>query len=220
MTFTLMARDPTDGSLGIATATGGPAVGGFVPHLLAGVGAVITQGYSTSIPAAERGLSLLAEGRSAAAAVAILQGEDRGSGWRQVAVMDAAGNSSGWTGEHNVASVFLRCEPDLVVAGNMLVSALVGEAMLQAFLANRRRGLAEALLAGLVAGQAAGGDIRGTLSAALKVRCEGGVPLDLRIDDGVRAVDVLGRLYRRIQADREFQAFLGRLPTAADPHRH
>lgn len=220
MTFTLMARDPTDGSLGIATATGGPAVGGFVPHLLPGVGAAITQGYSTSVLAAERGLSLLAEGQPVAAVVAILQGEDRGSGWRQVAVMDAAGNSSGWTGEHNVASVFMRCGQDLVVAGNMLVSGLVGEAMMQAFRANRHHGLAEALLAGLVAGQAAGGDTRGTLSAALKVRRAGGVPLDLRIDDGVRAVDALGRLYRRIQHNSEFQAFLERLPTASDPHRH
>ncbi|EPC04252.1 hypothetical protein L861_02745 [Litchfieldella anticariensis FP35 = DSM 16096] len=220
MTFTLMARDPVDGTLGIATATGSPAVGGFVPHLLPGVGAVITQGYSTSLLAAERALAWLVEGKTVETIVDTLRRDDKGAAWRQVAVMDASGHSAGWTGEYNVASTFMHCGDDLVVAGNMLVSALVGEAIQRAFRMNRDLGLPEALLAGLAAGQATGGDTRGTLSAALLVRREGGLPLDLRIDEGVRAVDALDRLYRRIQINREFQAFLSRLPTAESPHRH
>ena len=39
MTFSIVARDPDTGALGVATATAGPVVGALVPHGAAGVGA-------------------------------------------------------------------------------------------------------------------------------------------------------------------------------------
>ncbi|WP_155833672.1 hypothetical protein [Halomonas sp. BC04] len=54
----------------------------------------------------------------------------------------------------------------------------------------------------------------------MKVRAPGGVPYDLRIDDDANAVLALSRLHQRISEDRDFQAFLARLPDVTDPHRH
>lgn len=222
MTFSLIAFDPDDRSLGVACATGGPALGGFVPHLMVGVGAAITQGYSTHVLAAEQGLARLAAGEEVTTVVAALHAADQGAAWRQIALMDAQGRTAGWTGQHNVPVMDLYLGEGLVVAGNMLGSERVVPGMVAAFQAARANGdpLSEALIAALIAGQAEGGDRRGVFSAALKVRSPGGVPYDLRIDDAPDAVLALSRLHLRIRDDEDFQAFLARLPDATDPHRH
>jgi uncharacterized Ntn-hydrolase superfamily protein len=49
MTFTIIGRDPENGAIGVATATGSIAVGAQVPHCRFGVGAVATQGWTTSV---------------------------------------------------------------------------------------------------------------------------------------------------------------------------
>ncbi|MDR5865381.1 DUF1028 domain-containing protein [Halomonas koreensis] len=222
MTFSLIALAPDRRTLGVACATGGPALGGFVPHLQAGVGAAVTQGYSTSVMAAERGLGRLAAGEAVTPAVAELRRADRGEAWRQLALMDSRGEVAGWTGAHNVPVCDLHLEPGLAVAGNMLGSDEVVPAMIEAYRQANASGeaLAEALLAALVAGQQAGGDRRGLVSAALKVRAPGGLPLDLRIDHSSEAVTALNELHRRLQADSDFQAFLSRLPTEEAPGRY
>lgn len=222
MTYSIIGHDADSGALGVACATGGPALGAFVPHLRAGVGAAITQGFSTHVLAAEQGLEALARGEPVDKVVAALREHDRGSGWRQIALMDAEGRGAGWSGEHNVPTVAMVLEPGLVVAGNMLVSDRVAGAMVEGYRRARDAGriLSAALLAALEAGSDAGGDARGSRSAALKVRTPGGLPLDLRIDDGMNAVVELILLKRRIDEDRDYQAFLDRLPTRQDPHRH
>lgn len=222
MTFSLIAIDRATQMLGIACATGGPALGGFVPHLLPGVGACITQGYSTNVMAAERGLDLLARGWSVETVIERLRADDRGQAFRQLAVMDMAGESSGWTGDSNEPVTAMHLEPGLVAAGNMLGNERVVPAMVAAFREAHATGemLPDRLLAALAAGELAGGDYRGVRSSALKVRAKGGIPLDLRIDDAHDAVPALVRLHRRIQDDADFQAFLARLPTAESPHRH
>ncbi len=221
MTYSLIALDSDSQTLGVACATGGPALGGFVPHLLPGVGAAITQGFSTSVMAAEQGLARLAAGEAVAATVADLRRGDLGEAWRQVALMEASGQVAGWTGEQNVPVADMYLAPGLVVAGNMLAGDEVIPAMVAAYRRARGEGgLAEALLAALLAAQRHGGDHRGTRSAALKVRAPGGLPLDLRIDEAGDAVAELCALHRRVLRDTEFQAFLQRLPTADDPHRH
>lgn len=222
MTFSLIALDQNRRTLGVACATGGPALGGFVPHLVPGVGAAITQGYSTNVLTAEQGLSRLMDGAPVASVVEELRRADRGEAWRQLALMDITGTAAGWTGTRNVPVCDMHLAPGLVVAGNMLGSEEVIPTMVDAYREGRAAGLAleDALLAALVAGQQAGGDHRGTLSAALRVRAPGGLPLDLRIDQAADAVGELCTLLRRIREDDDFQAFLSRLPTADDPHRH
>lgn len=222
MTFSLIALDQNSRTLGVACATGGPALGGFVPHLVPGVGAAITQGYSTNVLAAEQGLARLMAGAPVAAVVDELRRDDRGEAWRQLALMDTTGTVAGWTGTCNVPVCDMHLAPGLVVAGNMLGSEEVIPTMVGTFREGRAAGhaLEDALLAALVAGQQAGGDHRGTLSAALKVRGPGGLPLDLRIDQATDAVGEICALLRRIREDEDFQAFLSRLPAGDDPHRH
>ncbi|MBE0490181.1 MAG: DUF1028 domain-containing protein [Halomonas sp.] len=221
MTFSLIALDTESKTVGVACATGGPALWGFVSHLLPGVGAAITQGFSTSVMAAEQGLARLSAGEDVASIMADLQRRDHGEAWRQVALMDWQGRVAGWTGDQNVHVASMHLESGLVVAGNMLAGEEVIPAMVAAYRHARDEvGLTEALLAALLAAQRHGGDHRGTRSAALKVRAPGGLPLDLRIDEAGDAVAELLALHNRIQRDTEFQAFLKRLPTADDPHRH
>lgn len=158
MTFSLIAIDNDSQTLGIACATGGPALGGFVPHLFPGIGAAITQGFSTNVMAAEHGLARLAQGTPVETVVAELRHHDQGAAWRQVALMDATGRSAGWTGEQNVPVVGMHLATGLVVAGNMLASEAVIPAMVTAYHQHREKhGLADALLAALLAARDHGG---------------------------------------------------------------
>lgn len=221
MTYSLIALDKQSGTFGVACATGGPALGGFVPHLLPGIGAAITQGFSTNVLSAEQGLSRLAKGEMVADIISSLQQQDKGAAWRQLALMDKHGAAAGWTGDENVPVAEMRIRDGLLIAGNMLSNREVIPAMEAAYLeARQHAGMATALIAALSAAQRQGGDHRGTLSAALKVRAPGGLPYDLRIDYSTNAIAALRELHQRIQQDSDFQAFLTRLPTTAFPHRH
>ena len=46
MTFSIVARDPSNGRFGVAVATCHLAVGSTVPHIRSGVGAVATQAHT------------------------------------------------------------------------------------------------------------------------------------------------------------------------------
>lgn len=221
MTYSLIAFDKPSATFGIACATGGPALGGFVPHLLPGIGAAITQGFSTNVLSAEQGLARLSKGEGVADIINDLQHADQGAAWRQIGLMDAHGVAAGWTGQQNVPVADMRISDGLLVAGNMLTSQEVIPAMEAAYLDTRRHDdMATALMAALAAARQHGGDHRGTRSAALKVRAPGGLPYDLRIDQADDAINALLDLHQQIQKDSDFQAFLARLPTASFPHRY
>jgi len=221
MTYSLIALDKQSGTFGVACATGGPALGGFVPHMLPGIGAAITQGFSTNVFSAEQGLYRLANGEKVADIISSLQQQDNGAAWRQVALMDQRGVAAGWTGDENVPVAEMRISDGLLIAGNMLANRDVIPAMEAAYLDTRqRKDIASALIAALSAAQQQGGDHRGTLSAALKVRAPGGLPYDLRIDYAPNAITALSELHLRIEQDGDFQSFLARLPTADNPHRY
>lgn len=219
MTFTVIGRDPESGAIGVATATGSLAVGAQVPHCRFGVGAVATQGYSTNVLFARRGLPLLAHGRPAAQVLRSLVTEDVGRDYRQLAVMDSRGATAAWTGSANSDFKGHREAADVIVAGNILAGPAVLDAMLAAYEAGARKELAERLLAALAAGEAAGGDSRGTCSAALLVDAGAGAALNLRIDYSDAPVAALQALHERSR-DQEYRNFLRRLPDEQDPARH
>ena len=220
MTFTIIAQDPQTQALGVATATGSIAVGAQVPHCRFGVGAIATQGFSTNVLFARRGLPLLARGDSAPDVVRALTAEDEGRDFRQLAVMDAAGDTAGWTGAANSDYKDHRAEKGLIVAGNILAGPQVLDAMLAAFHGGGETGdLAARLLAALAAGEAAGGDSRGTCSAALLVDGGNGAALNLRVDYDADPVAALQALHERSK-DQVYRDFLQRLPNEQDPHRY
>ena len=199
-TFSIAACDAS-GACGVAVATNNLAVGATVPYARAGVGAVATQ-FETNPDYGPRGLGLLAKGETASRCVdALLAGdgnfEGQGVAFRQISVVGMDGSSAIFTGEAAQAAAWAggRRGPGYAIIGNGLAGERVVADMEGAFL--RTNGaLAQRLMAALTAGQRAGGQSTGGLSAALLVRTRAGgfQDVDLRIDASPTAVDALGRL--------------------------
>jgi uncharacterized Ntn-hydrolase superfamily protein len=202
VTFSVVARDPVTGDLGVAVSSCILAVGRAVPSVRPGVGVVAVQARS------RRGLghsllSGLAAGGSPADLVrrAAHAAEDAD---RQIAVLDAHGRVAADTGQGSFPVSGHLVGDQVSVQGNMLASADVLPAMAQAFAA-ARGDLSDRLLAALTAGQDAGGDVRGRQSAALVVVSgepptdeDDGVRMDLRVDDSGDPVAQL-RMLRNLQ---------------------
>src|SRR3954447_11400182 len=97
MTFSIVARDPETGDLGIAVASKFLAVGAVVPHARAGVGAVATQS-AANVTYGREGLHMLNRGTAAADAVRQLTDADDGRDHRQLGIVDAQGRAATYTG--------------------------------------------------------------------------------------------------------------------------
>ncbi len=215
MTYSIIARDPQSGALGAAAATGNLAVGGWVLHLRAGVGAVATQGFSTNTLYGVDGLDLLRGGAAPAAVCDRLTGQDDGRDYRQLLVVGLAGTTAGWTGASNTDYKAHVTHDDLALAGNWLHGPDVLLEMEHAYRETQAT-FADRLLAAIAAGYGAGGDTRGTMSASLKVYGTTCAPLDLRIDCAEQPIVQLRALYART-LDPEYQEFFQRSPTMANP---
>jgi uncharacterized Ntn-hydrolase superfamily protein len=209
MTYSIVARDRSTGQLGVAVQTCMFAVGSIVPWARAGVGAVATQAIGE--PAyGPRCLDAMAAGRSAAEALAAAQEADPMSFLRQVGVVGADGSVATLTGTLCIDHAGHQTGDGYSVQANMMSSPEVWAAMAFAFEATSGR-LARRMLAALMAGEAAGGDARGRMSAALLV-VDGAAPaqpaaeavVDLRVD---RSTDPLGELSRLLDAADAFAAY-------------
>ena len=199
MTFSIVARDPLTGELGVAVESKFLAVGAVVPWAKAGVGAIATQAWANT-SYGPRGLELLASGLSAHEVVTQLTGEDTGQAQRQVGVIGVSGESATFTGDQCFPWAGGHVGEHYTCQGNILVGEETVLAMARTF--EQMAGhLCDRLVAALAAGQAAGGDSRGQQSAALLVVREGGGYsgfndrfIDLRVDDHPRPIDELHRI--------------------------
>ncbi len=200
-TYSIVARDAETGEMGVAVQSHWFSVGQLVPWAEAGVGAVATQ--SMVEPAyGPQGLALMAQGVSAASALAQLLEADAGSQMRQVAMVDAAGGAANFTGSRCIAEAGGRTGKGYAVQANLMANGTVPDAMAAAYEAASGP-LAERLLAALAAAEQAGGDIRGRQSAALLVVAAEAsakpwqdVRVDLRVEDHPVPVAELTRLLR------------------------
>jgi uncharacterized Ntn-hydrolase superfamily protein len=201
MTFSIVARSTDGESWGVAVASKFLAVGAIVPAAVAGVGAIATQADAN---VAYKGLALahLDDGATASVALQRLLEEDEGRDERQVGIVDADGGSASHTGHACLDWAGSETGDGYAIQGNILAGDFVVAAMQDAFEASdREEPLARRLLAGLAAGDDAGGDRRGRQSAALLVVREGAgysggddIAVDLRIDDHPDPVTELFRL--------------------------
>jgi uncharacterized Ntn-hydrolase superfamily protein len=211
MTYSIVARDPETGDLGVAVQTCMFAVGAVVPWARPGVGAVATQAIGE--PAyGWRCLDALASGMRAPDALAAARASDPGAPLRQVGVIDATGTADAFTGELCIDHAGHHVGDGYAVQANMMASAAVWPAMAEAF-EHARGDLADRLVAALYAAEDAGGDARGRMSAALlvvdgKPNDDGGAmpKIDLRVDDNPQPLDELSRLARAAAAFRGFGA--------------
>ena len=214
-TFSIVARDPATGQLGVGIASRPPCVGSHCPLIRAEVGAAVTQAW-TNPYLSHQVIERLERGVPANEALDAVMAPEVDADLRQVAVVDARGGAAAWTGGGVDPESGHRLGEQVTVQGNMLARAAVLDAMLQAYQDEPDRPLAERLLKALAAGAREGGDARGTRSANLRVLGEEVYPLmDLRVDWHEEPVAELGRLYR--VAERELFPYIGALPTRANP---
>jgi uncharacterized Ntn-hydrolase superfamily protein len=200
-TFSVVARDPENGDLGVIVQSKFPAVGSVVPWAKAEVGAIATQAWA-NVSYGPRGLDILASGRSAPVTLKTLLKDDAGARHRQVGIVDRKGRAVAHTGKecmdwagHVVGDAF-TCQ------GNILAGEDVVVQMADAF--EKTGGdLIDKLFAALNAGQAAGGDRRGMQSAAiLVVRMNGGYEggndryVDVRVDEHLSPITELERIFK------------------------
>lgn len=167
MTYSIVARDPETGALGVGVQTCMFAVGTVVPWARAGVGAVATQAFAE--PAyGPRCLDALASGMSAEDALAAAAGADPTPFLRQVGVVSADGTVAATTGNACIDHAGHVLGEGFTVQANMMASPDVWPTMAEAFLASTAS-FERRLLMALHAGQAMGGDARGMMSAAILV---------------------------------------------------
>jgi len=202
-TFSMVGRCERTGELGVCVSTAVPAVGSVVPHVELGVGAIATQA-TTNVMYGIRGLQLLKLGLSPETVLKALLAEDEKREVRQVSIIDSLGRNVAHTGTEAVEWKGHRLGRNYVVAGNMLVGPQVIQAMAVRF-ESSDGSLEDRLMSVLEAGQAAGGDKRGRVSAALvvkKINPEGKLRpyVDLRVDDHPDPVRELRRIFDAYKA--------------------
>ncbi len=204
MTYSILAIDRGTGALGAAVQSKFPGVGSLILHAEAGVGVIATQAFSNPRHG-RNGLQLLAFGATAEDVVRIALRADEHRDERQLAVLSAAGGFAGHTGkavESWDGFAGSAQSADCYAHGNSLVGAAVVERMVEAF-TQAGGELSERLIAALGAGQAAGGELRGQQSAALKVvrtgsgyGGAGGVEVDISVYDHREPIEELARCYQ------------------------
>ncbi len=200
MTYSIVARDPQTGELGVAVQSCYFSVGTIVPWAEAGVGAVTTQSFVD--PAyGPLGLELMRRGKSAPEALQTLIEIDPGAEVRQVAMIDAAGRVAVHTGTQCLEAAGHCLGEQVSTQANLMARETVWNAMLAAF-SQATGDLASRLLAALDAAEAEGGDRRGKQSAAmLIVRAQPTGKLwldrvvDLRVEDHPDPVNELRRIF-------------------------
>ncbi len=167
MTYSIVARDPDTGELGVAVQSHWFGAGGLVAWAEAGVGAVATQA-TVEVGYGPRGLERMRAGDDAAAALAALGAEDPGADVRQVAMVDASGTVAAHTGSRCIPMAGHRVGAGYSVQANMMWNDTVWDAMAEAYEASAGD-LAHRLLDALDAAEAEGGDIRGRQAAGILV---------------------------------------------------
>ena len=166
-TYSIVARDPATGELGVAVQSHWFAVGSLVPWARAGVGAVATQSF-IDVRYGVRGLQLMEQGKPAGEALKQLLAADSNPAVRQVGMIDADGNIAQHTGENCIQHAGHLAGGNFAVQANLMAVEGVPQAMAKAY-EGARGPLAERLLSALEAAEALGGDLRGKQSAAVLV---------------------------------------------------
>ena len=214
MTFSIVARCPRTGMLGVGTSSKALAAGAAVPRCRAGVGAIASQSFANPYLGID-GLGLIEQGLTAERALERLIESDRGRDLRQIAIVDRDGHTAAYTGAGCIPWAGQVEGGAYVCLGNILVGEEVIKAMARAFETSGDQELPERLLLALEAGQEAGGDRRGRQSAAIHIVYTEEYPYcDLRVDDHPDPIPELRRVFTVFQ--REEVPFLPMMPRRDD----
>jgi uncharacterized Ntn-hydrolase superfamily protein len=227
MTYSITARDPQTGAIGVAVQSHYFGAGRVVTWAEAGVGAVATQSVP-EVGYGPRGLDGMRAGASASSTLADLVAKDPMAALRQVAMIDARGDVAVHTGSSCIAEAGHATANQMSAQANMMEKPTVWGAMAKAFEASAARNLPWRLLIALEAAEREGGDIRGRQSAAMLVvsgeRSEAPWDrklVDLRVDDHPEPLVEMRRLLETHEAferlSRVFQSGVLFAPGPPDP---
>jgi uncharacterized Ntn-hydrolase superfamily protein len=204
-TYSIIARDPATGELGMGVQSKAFAAGNRVAGAKGGVGVIAHQAVSNPMYSYV-GLPLLEAGVSPREALDGMVRGDEGRDRRQVAILDIEGRSASWTGPGCTDWKGHHCGTNYCAQGNTLAGPEVLDAMVKSFESSSGP-LAERLLAALDAAQAAGGDWRGMQAAALWiVKPRSGAAgfsdraIDIRVDDSRQPLVELRRLLNIVRS--------------------
>ncbi|HEY6429512.1 MAG TPA: DUF1028 domain-containing protein [Acidimicrobiales bacterium] len=215
VTYSIVARDPDTGALGVGVQSCFFGAGRAVPWLEAGVGAIASQAFSDR-SYGSMGLDLLRAAKPAPEILAALLLLDPGKDTRQVGIVDAAGRSAAHTGQKCVPESGHHTGDGFTAQANMMQRPTVPAAMAEAFQTSAAA-FPERLLSALQAAEREGGDFRGQQSAALVVveadprRPWEGRVVDIRVDDHSEPLEELTRLLALERGYGALEQAIGRL---------
>ena len=215
MTFSIAARCPRTGMLGVATSSKALAAGGMVPYCRSGIGAIASQSFVNPYLGFD-GLELLEHGLPAERAIERLIEADPGRELRQLAVVDKQGRTAAYTGDRCIPWAGNVAGAGYVCLGNILEGEDVVKAMARAYESTLTEDLPERLVQALEAGQDAGGDRRGRQSAGITVVADEAYSVcDLRVDDHTDPIPELRRVFEVYKLEEV--PFLQMMPRRDDP---
>ena len=196
MTFSIAAVCPRTGDMGCALATSSMAAGGRAQFISADAGVVLSQARSDP-RLGVLGIARLQAGDGARAALDAMIGASPHAAWRQLAVIDRHGEAVAFTGAECTLAKGEVTRHGAVALGNGLANDGVVGAMMAAFEAAGDVSLAERLIIGMEAGEAAGGEAYPLRSAAIKIARPGLplLPIDLRVDCSEAPIAELRRIW-------------------------
>ncbi len=202
LTYSIVARDPVSGELGVAVQSHYFSVGSVVTWARAGVGAVATQSMA-EVSYGPLGLELMSAGKSPDEALGALLRSDPKAESRQVAFVDSKGRVAAHTGKKCIPFAGHVLGDQYSCQANLMSNDTIWGAMDRSYKQNGNLPFAERLLATLEAAEAAGGDIRGKQSAAILIVSPelspnywSGKTLELRVEDHPEPLAELKRLIR------------------------
>jgi uncharacterized Ntn-hydrolase superfamily protein len=131
-TYSIVARDPKTGEIGVAVQSHCSAIGPLVPWIESGVGAVATQSF-VDPSYGKLGLDLMRAGRSGPDALQGLLAADENREVRQVAIIDAQGKVSAHTGSKCIPMAGHHVGEGYSVQANLMLDEKVWPAMSKSF---------------------------------------------------------------------------------------
>jgi uncharacterized Ntn-hydrolase superfamily protein len=220
MTFSIIARCPRTGRLGLGITTFSIAAGGRCEGIRFGAGICKTQAY------VNRGndvlaLELLEQGLSPARVMLALEENDPDHAWRQIAIIDREDKTAAHTGTGCRPWAGHHVGPSFVAFGNVLAGSQVIDGIVAGFLREPDADLEFRLLAALEGGRDSGGQVgaEGHLterSAAIFVASEPDhFDIDVRVDLHDDAVTELRRVLEEFKLYEVFYRERGGRPDLA-----
>ena len=217
MTFSVLTFDHKTGIYAGAATTGSLCVGGWVLRGDIESGLAASQGTAPSTFWRDGALREMFNNKSSKETIANLTAEDLGRNKRQLSVIDKTGTPFAYTGEDSIPFSGHLVGKNFVIAGNMLSSASVLDAMSACF-DKTYNSEAEKMLAILKAGQRAGGDKRGIFSASILIVSRNSPPISLRVDYSTNPLKKLKELISKSNT-KDYTNWLNSLPVVSDPYK-